>query len=77
MNERTRKQIGALIMASCAVGFFASFIYFFGSSTGGIEYTNLNYMLKLACTFGFVVFGLFFGLLFYGGKKLLFSSAAE
>jgi hypothetical protein len=68
--EQKNKKIGVLIMIFGAIGFFLSFIYFFGWSTGEIEYQNLGYMLKLACTFGFAILGLYFGLLFYSGKKL-------
>jgi hypothetical protein len=68
--EQKNKKTGVLIMLIGAVSFFVSFIYFFGWSTGNIEYGNLSYMLKLAFTFSLSVFGLYFGLLFYGGKKI-------
>jgi hypothetical protein len=70
MESQNSKRIGVLIMALGAIGFFYSFIYFFGSSTGSIEYETLSYMLKLTLTLAFAVLGLYFGLLFYGGRKI-------
>lgn len=70
MDQQKNKQIGVLIMILGAVAFIVSFVYFFGSSTGTIEYGNLSYILKLAFTLSLAVLGLYFGLLFYGGKRI-------
>ena len=53
-----------------AIRFFSSFVYFFGGSTDSIEYKNFDYMLRLLCISSFALFGLYFGLYFFSGKKL-------
>ena len=49
-------------------GFFLSFALF-GLFNTKIEYANPAYMLKLACGFGCLVLGLFFGMYLYAGKQ--------
>jgi hypothetical protein len=70
MRSRTNKKVGLFIPVLGAVCFFSSFIYFFGWSNNNIEYRNVGYMLKLACTFGFALLGLYFGLYFISWKKI-------
>ena len=70
MEETTKnKKIGLLIMCLATIGFFFFFAYFDQSGTE-IQYRNLNYMLKTITTTAFLPLGLYFGLYFYGGKKL-------
>ena len=42
---------------------------YFGVFGTKIQYTNPTYMLGLACGFGFLLLGLFFGAYVYGDKQ--------
>ena len=68
MDQDKRTKLALLIMVVAMAGFFLSFAYFglFGTK---IEYANAAYMMKAACGFGFILFGLFLGAYVYGEKQ--------
>ena len=64
-----KKWIGILIMLISAVAFFSLYGYF-GLSGGAIDYQNTPSTIKLLVTISLLPLGLYFGLLFYGGKRI-------
>jgi hypothetical protein len=46
------------------------FIWFFSLSGQTIDYTNPELVLKFVFASAFIPLGLYFGLLFYGGKRI-------
>lgn len=69
MQIEKNKKKGVLIMLLGVVGFFF-LILLFQQSGSQIQYKNIDYMLKMLCTYGFLLLGLSGGLFYYSGKKL-------
>jgi hypothetical protein len=69
MRDQKNKWIGVIIMVISAAAFFSLYVYF-GFDGGKIDHKNWTSIIKLLFTVFLLPFGLYFGLLFYGGKKI-------